>query len=1304
MSRTGFFSTVVDVPGATNKGITFRSHKNVLVVNTNINKATSIISHPFMKRMEVEIGRVALTENRGDTDLLKKAKKKHKEVAKKVDKMLVDAGQEELPSSKEYMTQLNASATTRISILKNSHVFGIKKSDDTQMDIPTGELVRTGLKTRGIMQGISSGRLISVKEAHPKDSPRNDSEIKVISRGPLYPRQMVVTTNQPVGVVGKSVVGRGSVKFSEFSQKLVKTTKQYEIITELSELSKAGDVLLEKNVNGRAAMAKMKIAVDKVEKDVKSGLSNLIALRIRISLDDKTTSTKSAEKYAKDFKAFAEDYGVEEEGEGEGEGEGEVEGKLWKELAMKWINLSGKLDNIDLETKLNAKKERDLKGEYYEESGRVEALQFVSSLFRDVTEDKRRKALIDTLATDGGGKFDISVFDDSDKRILLVAAATLHSMFFSFVEISDSSVKTLANYIYKMSIHIAVDASKIVRAAVMQIPVVGLVYAATNIMAGHAIDAALSVKKAAKKMVGTILVSESWQSVMRVVDDLWDSAQSVTYRSLRFSKEWLSRFTSFASNTAFAIRGIAHEKNIVKAYAGLYYSTYNYVAAAPWRTWILKSAAAYLTGERYQHVENDHREVIGSLGETSEKFSFIFEDVDLGKIESLLEKLDELSIKPAPRKGKGKMEFDIKRFGKWISTILSVNHILRVVNTSLGNTHTEAYMRKKLSILPQGTTMYNIISGIIESEDETRMSMARYYTLYVARNELTTAYNGLLEAFGYVLAYYAEKIAAIIGDRTASVVKYGYLWRAYSSKNDEYMKVKEEMEANISAFQLITRSLVYMTHDSCNVFAAAFSERIMKKWRKRMLAHLSPSRGKISAKQAITMQKFDRFVIATDKLSVLFGNAMHAISEPRKESVDVKRAEFPYELFVDDGNITIFERAKVILREIEDIDVSKFVVMDMSYWGEIASLVNQISYINYDASHRCSFGSTKVTEHVNSYTDIVNTQMRLSLVRSMFDQNGVWKIIRGVIGFDDMKDKIENSIAQIVGDDIKYKKGKQTSFIRSLSALSNGFSRMENLEQRMAKLHAVARATSLQGVASLSLFFNAFLFVARTKWFQKGSFFSDAMPRYRLNLPVLRMKDSLTMLDGAVNKGMEDMIVISAKRIYQSRGEQKDFTEELRAMVYQLISATQDDETGYVQDVSVVHICGIAYFILLHIRIQRSTLLTEFRIVSRMPPSEGDIATLASKPGPESILPYYSASGRLMRLANAEGPAYDTASKPYVQVLLERFVDMYINDIPIKTDAFNMAMDDAHVRLILHLYLYTKTRAVTNESNQHGIE
>jgi len=511
-------------------------------------------------------------------------------------------------------------------------------------------------------------------------------------------------------------------------------------------------------------------------------------------------------------------------------------------------------------------------------------------------------------------------------------------------------------------------------------------------------------------------------------------------------------------------------------------------------------------------------------------------------VRNLLNLVASLSRTPAPQKGANAREFRGDLFARRISTILTCVVMLR-------NLH-----RTDVDV-PDGDPVERL----------RYQRLRRYYTLQVLRNKLAPAFAGVFEGFGYILAHFAEKMARAMENRTGALAAVdttearqlypgfdgigeteGDLETTYTHSGFyQYARgvtIEQALREAVRGMQALARTLVVAVHRSCNVFGRMFTNVMQQTW----WSVIKQQRGD----EAATIRpQFERFMRGTTVLAEMLQRAVAAISEPRKERVQVSSVEFPAEIFTDDENITVFERAKVVLRELrEDVNPWNFVVPDLSLWAEMASIASQIAHLNYDASHRAGFGSMQVNTVVTTYSEVTRASLQLELLQSLFREMGVTREeVQNEVQYRNMPDnrpwtmqfrivtglgrRAYDAYSQTIGErlhaKVKYAVGRLFEFGQmtvesskkyraALALMAEKVGLLENLEQRMAKLHAVARSTPLHAFSSLSLFFNALLFVARRSdaWFARVPLLATMMQRYRLALPSFRMKSPLVRVVG----------------------------------------------------------------------------------------------------------------------------------------------------------------------------------------------
>jgi len=722
------------------------------------------------------------------------------------------------------------------------------------------------------------------------------------------------------------------------------------------------------------------------------------------------------------------------------------------------------------------------------------------------------------------------------------------------------------------------------------------------------------------------------------------------------------------------------------------------------------------------------------------------------------EYLQALSEKPARSKGPNAKVFRADSFAKWMSTILSCNVLLRNM------------------FLP------SVRRDILASKRKRFEQMRRFYLLRIMRNNIAPAYAGIFESFGYVLAHLAEEVARNNMRRTRFIydpsadqqVQFGLRGKgkdfAESHNARTFYEIdgteaKERIRAVLSAMQILVKALVVATHRSCEIFGDVFSGVVRKVWR--------------DAVNPKARMQFDKFMLGTETVAEMFEASMRAVSEPRKERVDVTEVEFPSEIFTSNANITVFERAKVALQEIRSLRVWEFVVADVSMWEEMASMGAQVAYVNYDASHRATFGASipsgsaraswgqssftreeqeeegemqpeeqeeilrssglAINRDVTPYTRSGRLLLQLRLVASLLDPapksplEGAGRKARQILSsvsfavpytlmpegeyrryLKTLGRKMHRTLEDAVraaGKFVKFASQDTSGYREAIETMQSKFGRLENIEQRMAKLHAVARNTPLQAFSSLSLFFNAILYVARTSedWFATMPFLARALPRYRLAIPTFRMKDRLYVGEDSVV--FEEMIAGSAAKIYgRDQGLASDYAEELRSFVHSILTMYK---TSRHPEYVIVHVIGLAYFILLHIR--QSAFKDPRRHVrggvirhrhGRV--SQGAVSRMAGgATGMGVVMEYYSFGGRLRRLAEAEmdteGLYKEEDGVPVIQTLgtgvkriLNYFVELYVNGTEegklteAESGPFASVRHDPHVRLLMHLYLSTR--------------
>lgn len=880
-------------------------------------------------------------------------------------------------------------------------------------------------------------------------------------------------------------------------------------------------------------------------------------------------------------------------------------------------------------------------------------------------------------------------------------------------------------------------------------------------------------------------LSMAWKSVMRIASSAWEVSTSSAKSSVRFSKDFLVRLASYSNNASHSTLLAPITTEYEKVFAKDFFVIHNYLSGENLRLEKVQMISKELATMGYfpntpikditsiildvlhgnsQSIRDDVRKIIiekkpsiidqywkgmwvdylyrvveelssnkplieafpftsaresrnnKSIGDIADNAS-----IELKTVHTFMTHLMDLTTKQSPTPGNKDVVFHIENFAKAITTIISSIVLMRGMQSQAANeslNKSTEFLQKRL-----------------------------FYLLQVVRNHLAPAYSLILESFGDVTSYYAQKVAENLSRRTKYLCGENSICNLEHHNLDEYYMI-DDMNANdvisesLRAMQIIMRALVVAVHRSCEIFGIVFAENVRKVWRSNVSQTIH--------KKTTTLIEFDKFMLGTKTIAKLFEDSMRAVSEPRKERISVTEVEFPVEIFTSDANITIFERAKVTLHELRNLDVTRFVVPDISLWMEMANVASQISYVNYDVSHHVMFGqsasagsspitwtndtdSRLIPSDVTSYARTNRLLMQLRLVSSLLDPSR--RIMSNVsFAFEvslktrSQYDKYLGDITEIVHDRVVNAINKLTNFTKfvakntsnyrdTISIMQDKFALLENIEQRMSKLHAVARNTPLHSFASLSLFFNAILYIARTEpdWFAAVPFMAKSFPRYRLVVPPFRMKNRLWFPTGANMKilhdsvaMLEEMIALSATKIYGRHPDlASDYIEELRVFVHSIL--TMYNRGSKHPEYVIVHIIGIAYFILLHIR--QSAFQDPKRHVrgcvvckDKDRISRGAVSRMSGgTPGIGVIMEYYSFGGRVHRLSEAEtntpGLYNDGDIESIgngVKRVLRYFVELYVNDIEEGKEfgeegsPFADVRGDPHVKLLLHLYLSTR--------------
>jgi len=177
---------------------------------------------------------------------------------------------------------------------------------------------------------------------------------------------------------------------------------------------------------------------------------------------------------------------------------------------------------------------------------------------------------------------------------------------------------------------------------------------------------------------------------------------------------------------------------------------------------------------------------------------------------------------------------------------------------------------------------------------------------------------------------------------------------------------------------------------------------------------------------------------------------------------------------------------------------------------------------------------------------------------------------------------------------------------------------LQAIEQRMAKLHVIARNTRLAQLQSLSLFFNAFLYYARTPILKvdedeeegevggldpallskpldakrhtglRHTLLRTALDRYRTTVLPTPMHEFPAK---GWSEAQEALVHKAAARMHRLPAERRLFAGELRAMAYAALNSYTTARRE-----ALVHLIGLGYYIVLHQRLSLAWLRVTKRL------------------------------------------------------------------------------------------------------------